>query len=157
MVNEAILGALKSALSRGEPLKKAMMTVYNAGYKKEEISEAARVVNESSLTNPISQTQQPQKKQSLKPSTQILTPKSKQSKQPAKQSTQSPQQSSKQTQEKLPTLKTPQKVSGYGHSKPKGKAKIVVLGFLLLFLIGALATVFLFKEELLTFFNSLFN
>lgn len=44
MVNEEIVGGLISALSRGEPLQKAMMTFYNAGYGKNEIEEAAKVV-----------------------------------------------------------------------------------------------------------------
>jgi hypothetical protein len=44
MVNEEIIGGLVSALSRGEPLQKAMMTFYNAGYKKEDIEEAAKTV-----------------------------------------------------------------------------------------------------------------
>jgi hypothetical protein len=44
MVNEEIIGGLISALSRGEPLQQAMMTFYNAGYKKEDIEEAAKTV-----------------------------------------------------------------------------------------------------------------
>lgn len=44
MVNEEIIGGLVSALSRGESLQKAMMTFYNAGYKKEEIEESAKAV-----------------------------------------------------------------------------------------------------------------
>ena len=46
MVNQDILGGLKSALERGESLKQAMMTFYNAGYRKEEIEEAARALKE---------------------------------------------------------------------------------------------------------------
>jgi hypothetical protein len=44
MVNEEIVGGLISALSRGEPLEKAMMTFFNAGYKKEEIEGSAKEV-----------------------------------------------------------------------------------------------------------------
>lgn len=44
MVNEEIIGGLVSALSRGEPLEKAMMTFFNAGYKKSEIEVSARQV-----------------------------------------------------------------------------------------------------------------
>ena len=44
MVNEEIIGGLISALSRGEPLEKAMMTFYNAGYDREEIEGSAKVV-----------------------------------------------------------------------------------------------------------------
>jgi len=40
-MRQDILGALQSALIRGETLKRAMMTLYNAGYKKNEIEEAA--------------------------------------------------------------------------------------------------------------------
>lgn len=49
MVNEEILGGLKSALSRGETLKQAMMSFYNSGYKKEEIEEAARIVQRENI------------------------------------------------------------------------------------------------------------
>ncbi len=82
MVNEEILGALRSALARKESLKKAMMTLYNAGYKKEEISEAARLVNEAGLTTQTQPIQQPQQKQSLKSTAEILASKSQQPKQP---------------------------------------------------------------------------
>ncbi|MCX6751009.1 MAG: hypothetical protein NTZ83_06110, partial [Candidatus Pacearchaeota archaeon] len=44
MMNEEIIGGLISALSRGETLENAMMTFYNAGYKKEEIEESAKEV-----------------------------------------------------------------------------------------------------------------
>ena len=53
MVNGEILGALRSSLLRGESLKKAMMTLYNAGYKREEISEAAKAINENHLPSPL--------------------------------------------------------------------------------------------------------
>jgi hypothetical protein len=44
MANEEIMGGLISALSRGESLENAMMTFYNAGYKKEEIEDSAKEV-----------------------------------------------------------------------------------------------------------------
>ena len=37
MVNKEILGGLRIALEKGESLKRAMTTLFNAGYKKEEI------------------------------------------------------------------------------------------------------------------------
>ncbi len=161
MVNEEILGALRSALARKESLKKAMMTLYNAGYKKEEILEAARLVNE--------QPQQPVTNQMLTPSTQLSS--KSQPKQPAKQikqlqSLQQPQvtqqqippQTQQPMQQQPPTQNMLQKVSGYGQPpKPGSKTTIIILGFLLLFLMGALVTIFLFREELLTFFNNLFS
>src|SRR3989344_771904 len=42
MTNISILSGLKLAVSRGETLQQAMQSFYNAGYKKEEIQEAAR-------------------------------------------------------------------------------------------------------------------
>ncbi len=173
MVNELILGALNSALARGESLKKAMMTVYNAGYKKEEISEAAKSINESGFVAQAQQTppqvQEPVKKgkkqkeskqpqspqqvnvQMLAPSQQV-PPQSAQMQQPIQQQV-PPQQAQQQ-----PISQTPQRVSGYGQPpKQSGKIIIILLGFLLLLLIGILVTIFLFKEDLIAFFNNLFN
>src|SRR3989344_3800022 len=42
MVNQDILEGLKHAVARGEPLQKAMMTFFNAGYKKEEKQKAIK-------------------------------------------------------------------------------------------------------------------
>ena len=54
MENEIFEG-LKNAISRGNTLQQAMMSFYNAGYKKEDIEEAARA-----LSTPYSQpSQQP--------------------------------------------------------------------------------------------------
>jgi len=159
MVNEEILGALNSALARGESLKKAMMTLYNAGYKKEEISEAARSVQEFT---PATQPQTPQKvNQPI--DTKMLAPTKKLTSKNEQPSAALPQQaqqqiSPQQMQQQPQGSQIPQKVSGYGQPpKPAGKAIIIVLGFLLLILIGILATIFLFKEDLINFFNNLFS
>jgi hypothetical protein len=193
MVNETILGALKSALERKESLKKAMMTLYNAGYKKEEISEAARLINERGLTvqaEPVMPAT-PEKSRKILRSEKRISAAQLLSKQPKfkqvvnqplslpiKQPSITPQQNSQppqppvpqaipQNQQQIPNqmqqlMQQPpailQKVSGYGQTPtPKGKTTIILLGFLLLILIGILATMFLFKEELLDFFNNLFS
>lgn len=53
-MNEEILGGIKSAVNRGETLQEAMMTFFNAGYKKEDIEEAARVFQQENIKiNPI--------------------------------------------------------------------------------------------------------
>jgi hypothetical protein len=44
MINEEIVGGLVSALSRKQSLESAMMTFYNAGYKKDEIEDSAKEV-----------------------------------------------------------------------------------------------------------------
>jgi len=157
MVNEAILGALRSALARNESLKKAMMTVYNAGYKKEEISEAARLINEGGSIIQEQQVKRIDVKQPQQPATTKTLA-------PSKELSPKPQQPTQPQKLQQPTQQPPkdgnviQKVSGYGQPPTKkSKTIIIVLGFLLLFLIGSLVTLFLFKEELLDFFNNLFS
>ena len=44
MVNSEVFGGLVSAMSRGESLQKAMFSLFNAGYKKNEIEEAAKLL-----------------------------------------------------------------------------------------------------------------
>ena len=48
-MNEEILGGLKSATNRGETLQQAMMTFYNAGYKREEIEESAKFFQQGTI------------------------------------------------------------------------------------------------------------
>lgn len=42
MVKEDLVGALRNALERGETIEQAKISLINAGYKKEEIEEAAK-------------------------------------------------------------------------------------------------------------------
>lgn len=63
MVKEEIFEGLKVALSKGEPLQRAMMSFFNAGYSKEEIEEAARYLQISQA--PV----QPQYQQQAQPRT----------------------------------------------------------------------------------------
>src|SRR3989339_569996 len=56
MVKQDILGGLFSAVSRGIDLKNAMQSLYNAGYEKEEIEEAAIIIQKGQFTqDPITQ------------------------------------------------------------------------------------------------------
>lgn len=41
-MNEEIAEGIKFAMSKGESLQQAMQSFYNAGYKKEEVEEAAK-------------------------------------------------------------------------------------------------------------------
>ena len=52
MVNNDILGGLKSALTRGYTLEEAMLSFFNAGYKREEIEEAARTLQSAMAIQP---------------------------------------------------------------------------------------------------------
>lgn len=55
MENEHLIEGLKSAIIRGETLQQAMSSLYNAGYEKEEIENAARALqrqSQSLVSNP---------------------------------------------------------------------------------------------------------
>jgi hypothetical protein len=147
-MNEEILGGLKSALERGESMKKAMMTFFNSGYKKEEIEEAARALSEVAETKPQVPVV-PEKKQVPPPKTPPQTyPK------------QTPQKVSSYG-EKIPVNQPPkpaQKVSTYDTTKDaKGKKIIFILFFLLAFLVVLLILIFLFKQQLIDFFSRFFT
>jgi hypothetical protein len=86
MISEEIIGGLKLALSKGESLKQAMMSFYNAGYKKEDIEEAARKLQKENFEQ--KEVQQQKQEQPIK-------------------------KSEKQIPKKKPQ-KTMQKVSSYG-------------------------------------------
>ncbi|MEK6824125.1 MAG: hypothetical protein AABY06_03760 [Nanoarchaeota archaeon] len=55
MVNEEILGGLRHALNRGESLEKAMISFYNAGYRKDEIEETARFIQQEGIPISVAQ------------------------------------------------------------------------------------------------------
>lgn len=144
MVNEEILGGLRSALNRGESLKKAMMSFYDAGYKKEDIEVAARALQEEKFGQSIQQTQ---------PTGQpVQQAKKIQQAQPAQQIKSGPETVSQQP------IRTVQRVSNYEQENfnPGREWLLFVMIALLLVLVGILAAVFLFKEELTEFFNKLF-
>ena len=65
MVRDDILGGLKLAVSKGESLKQAMMSFYNASYKKEDIEAAARS---------LSQTKSPKQIQPFQPRKPVQQP-----------------------------------------------------------------------------------
>lgn len=125
MVNESILSGLQSALSRGASLKKAMIGFYNAGYPKQEIEEAARVVHKVISSGQIS----PQQEVSTTPQTQTPSQTEEPEKtQPSKVTYQQPAQQVKEPVKKpkkeKPVKKTkPQKptqiISQYGQPQPK--------------------------------------
>ena len=135
MVNQEILAGIQHAISKGETLQHAMQTFYNAGYKKEEIYDAAR--NIQAMQNPlVQQTQQPAQAQYQK------------IQRPAQQV--SAYESQQKTQQKPKVI---QKVSAYEKKQSKGYGAIIFLIIILFALIGALVSVFLFKDQILNLFN----
>jgi len=174
MVNEEIFEGLKLALSKGESLKQAMMSFYNAGYKKEEIEEAARALQGQRIEKePIQTVQQakPKKQKEIKTPQKVSgygTPEQIEI-QPSPKIKQGIDAAIKQLKKiKVHTVPktirqkpvktvSPKRVSSYEKKpKPRGKLITLLLIFFLLFLVGVLAAIFLFREELVEAFNSLF-
>ena len=130
MVKEEIVEGLRLAVSKGEPLDKAMGSFYNAGYVKGDIEEAARFFQAPQFQqSPYTSSQQSNFKPLVQPSAQ------------------GSQGSSGVVQ----------RVSEYGKKPSRTGAAITIMLFvLLLLLFGILATIILFKDELSNFFNNLF-
>ncbi len=151
MVREDILGGLRAALQRGESLRQAMLTFFNAGYIKEEIEEAAREFE-------TEKTLQPQQAQPV-----LFIPQEVASRTDEMTQAPSVQKVSAYGEKPIrtvpviqqPIIMAPQRVSGYGEvGKPRGKAVVFILVALLLILLGILAALFFFKDEIMGFFNA---
>ncbi|NMB66955.1 hypothetical protein GYA25_02770 [Candidatus Woesearchaeota archaeon] len=213
MVNQEILGGLIAALERGESLKKSMMSLYNAGYKKEEIEEAAMMtlgMDITSLKELLNQNNQiqnkpiplnnpkPPLKELLNQNNQIQNkpiplnnsnpPLEQQKPQPVLTPIQNiqpqqilPQQAILSTQNilippnppiqnviiqekpQIPKIEsqeiqmsTKQKVSDYSTNPKKKKGDnliLILLILLLVFLAGVLISLFVFKNQIITFFS----
>lgn len=193
-VNSEVFGGLVSALSRGETLHGAMLSLFNAGYKKSEIEDAARVL-QSQTPVQFAQKQVVMKKKQERekkyPKKKVVPVKKivpvKKEPEKAKQSV-SKYEGGKKTSEFEKILdetikslqnksdievvqpdkkqegmyRSPiiiQRVSGYGGGtpirKPVKKSAIFILVILLVFLLGALVGLFVFKERIINFLNNL--
>ena len=134
MTNISILSGLKLAVSRGETLQQAMQSFYNAGYKKEEIQEAAReLLIEQRGFKPIAKVEEPAKKPEgikLEEKPEVI------------------QKISKYEEEKPEISKTMP-----ARPKPAGYGLVIVLIIILLLLFGVLAVLFLFPDELTKLFS----
>ena len=126
MVKEEIVEGLRLAVSKREPLEKAMASFYNAGYSKEDIEEAARILQAQQFQqSPYSSPQQSNFKPLVQPSIKgsgVVQRVSEYGKRPSE----------------------------------KGATITIILFILLLLLFGILAAVIFFKDELSGFFNNLF-
>ncbi len=139
-MNEEVLGGLKSALERGESLKRAMMTLFNSGYKRGEIEEAAAILTEPNIESPSKQPMNAVSKNVIVKTFEKEMPK------PIAQ----PAISEGDSQ-------SIQKASRYGEKNPKNNAIAFVLVSLLIFFSGLLITIFFFKQDLINFFSSIFG
>jgi hypothetical protein len=174
-----LLGGIEAGISRGQTLKEAMISLYNSGYEKPEIEKAARayidIVNKRKVAGVI-----PLIKPDEKPKEETSEKKD-EKKEDLKQGKEADKKDIS-TESK----KTPQVVSSYGEESkedkkkdkkdkfklgkniPKekdpsrgeelrSKAATYLLIAILVFLLIALATVFLFRDELVRFINNLFG
>ncbi|PJE81827.1 hypothetical protein COU58_00680 [Candidatus Pacearchaeota archaeon CG10_big_fil_rev_8_21_14_0_10_32_42] len=173
LTNQEILGGIKSALGRGENLKQAMMSFYQAGYKKEEIEDAARAylylqrgIPEENVLAQQEKSLPKNNKESDKKLIDLNTKKEEERKNIERIKQERKFYGTGETKvplipgEKLKEIpKVVQKISGYeSHPNPeKGKIMTLILVITLIILLGILSLVFLFKAELINFINGLFG
>lgn len=182
MAREDIIGGLKSALIRGYSLKDAMISFYNAGYKKEDIEDAARKIQYQLTEDPglkdlilqnNSQALNP-KGVSLPKRQRITRNSSRNSPNPGllertssalisnKNSGHDKSDSNKTADKAFRSLSTYNQKEG-GRSanvsayKPGTGMKVItiVLIILLVLLLGLMAAIFIFKNQIIGFFNNL--
>jgi|APSaa5957512576_1039674.scaffolds.fasta_scaffold31455_2 hypothetical protein len=179
--NQDLIGAINSALSRGQDLKDAMMSLYNAGYEKQKIEEAAKAHIELSRNPTRMQAQQKKvDRKTLKKEGKKGAPiplkkgkKLKEKEKPTEMKGKKPGILDKALGKKtvlaaggVVKKEQKKKVSSYGIKEHKIKSSkahntsnliTFLLIFLLILLVVVLGAVFLFKAELVEFFNRLFG
>ena len=152
MVNQEIVEGLRTALARGYPLQVAMMSFFNAGYKKEEIEEAARSLY-SHPSQPLSHPGMPSAPEAHEGVTAkakpILT-------KPLPTAAKPIAPAATSSMAAMPSVAEKAQVSKYEEkTKPKSKVLTFFLILSLIILIGALVGIFIFKNEVINFFNNL--
>jgi hypothetical protein len=154
MVNEEILGGIKLALSKGESLKRAMMTFFNAGYKREEIEEAAKIAQSQGIQKKETTQEKPLARPQIKKPFLKRKP-TKMISDYGKPSEISPEEKKELPKEKSIKKESPKEISNYEKgTSTKGKITLILLIFSLLILVGSLIAVFLFKQEIIDFFKN---
>jgi len=148
MTVEDISEGLKLAVSKGETLQQAMQSFYNAGYKKEDIESAARL-----LSSNVMQPAQP--KESTIPQKQPILPQQL----PFKSVQKVSGYGKPLPQQQFPLPPTPvQKVSSYEQPQKQRNPKMIMIILVIILLIvfgGAIGWILFFKENVIEFFNSL--
>jgi len=146
MVNEDIIGGLRSALTRGYSLDEAVLSFLNAGYKQKEIEEASQVL-QSQITGadlsaqPIWTLEEEQIKHQpegslVKEKAVVLQ---------------------KQFSPALPKQVVTKGVAAYTNVNTSRITTItIVLVILLVVLLGILGLMYLFRTQIIDFFNGLF-
>ena len=174
MVDIILFEGLKEALERGDSLQRAMMSFYNAGYSREAIEEAARELQiqqqRQQIIQQVPYSPQPVKKEIPKPKQQPPTAVP-QAIQRVSNYGENKDESIKKIRkgitraiEDLNRIEFPEgkvtnkivqtkNVSDY-IAKPKRKWIIITLIIILVILLGALGGIFLFRKQVLSFFDN---
>jgi len=162
------LQGLQEALDRGYSLKTAMLTLFNAGYGRREIEDAARTLSDFKLGNIVLPKKAIAEIKEIKPARKIFKFLKKEKSSSELPSVPiMPSQMSASTRLKLKnlveTIQKPQiqKVSNYEKPKikksPRKTGVIIILIFLLILLIGSLGAILVFRQQLVDFLNSIFG
>lgn len=145
MVNQDILGGLKSALARGYSLEEAMFSFLNGGYKKEEVEEAAQSLQIQVAQTPSSSDWLPQPIWARQKGIQapLMAQKSKLAVPAAKAQ---------------PKQVVTRGVAAYtSQDGSKIRTVTIILVILLVVLVGILGLMYIFRDQIIDFFNSLFG
>jgi hypothetical protein len=159
MVNKEILGGIRTAMDKGESLKSAMFSFYNAGYKKEEIEEAARYVM-ANKQNPQPEKPQDENKKKYLPSksTKPIPPKVSsygKPSEPPKMVPQKPIENNQIKQNKKEVSPEKKSVSKYGSPVRKPKFLIYLVLFVILFAVAGLIGAIFFKDQFVEILESI--
>jgi len=161
--NQDLIGAISSSLARGETLKDSMLALYNSGYEKTKIEEAAKSYialsknSEKSKESQLRISSAPLKKETLKEKPKKVNI--------LDQALAARTISPTVTTGGFSSSSNVQHVSKYDFKqkqRPKNRVHdnsnliTFLLIFILISLLLILGAVFLFKEELVNFFNRLF-
>ena len=143
MVNETILGGLRIAMVHKSSLKDAMQSFYNAGYSKEEVEEAAKIIylEQNKQTTSVDVTK------TVQTPTQTIVKKDEVKTQPQ---TVDKEEVKKVAEIKVqtPQAKEPVKVESVEKKLSKRKIQIILLVGGLIFLLIALIGLFMFKDKI---------
>lgn len=184
MANEDILGGLRSALTRGYSLEEAMLSLYNAGYKREDIENAARAlqtqapVQSSVVQSPPSiivakQKPAPEAKpvKFVQPVSAYVAPPTFEGREEVSKGIWTAKSNEEPAQEVVEAAKPaevapirkeiPQPVqrklvSSYQSYDSRMKKVMVILVILLAVLMGILGIILIFRQQLIQFFNTIF-
>ena len=144
-MKEELVEGIRQAISKGESIEKAMMSFYNSGYSKQDIEEAAAAIQSPGFFQQMPQPVQ----QAVSPVPQQPVQKI-QVQQPIQQIMAVPQP------QIMIQPGVVQRVSAYGpRPNKKGMAITIILVVILLFLVGILTAVILFKDEISDFLSSI--